>query len=913
MMKPTLAVLLAAGLLAFEGRAGAGESRAGVVVAGTETLVAARDEVAVWDVGTGWMVAAKANPADPIPQPPVSESSAGESAAAGEHPVFYVDGMERSRWARRILTGRISVRFDTERPEPSADSPDPAAIAAAVAADFKLGDEGAAEGAAPWWVLRAEPPLRILDVVGSVRDDPRVAEAEVVWARQMAHRSLPNDPLLPRQWHLSHALPGVDGGPPVDLSVLAVWGPFDEEEKTGWRGRGVRLGIIDDGIDDAHPEFAGDRLDMSGGRNWNGDAIDDAAARGAYDKHGTVVAGLAAASAHNKTGVAGVAPEAQLVSLRLTAAAHDDVDEAQAIGYLANKESGPRSARTIDIKSASWGPADGAFRLAGPGPLARQAFENAARYGRGGRGTIFVWAAGNGGAMGEDANADGFVNNPHVIAVGAIDSLGRVPPYSEGGACLAVVAPSGAEGALPIVTTDRPGRAGFNPPVAGDDLADDAYTERFGGTSAAAPQVAGVCALMLEANPALGWRDVKEILLRSARRVNPESPAWFTNAVGLRFHPRQGAGLVDAAAATALAAKWSPLGPQIELRSAARQAGAIPDDAEIALVRTFEVKERRRVEHALLRLSASHPYRGDLKITLTSPGGTSSVLAPSYFAAMPQGQANYDEWVFCSLHFWGEDSAGKWTLRVADVMPDEAGRFLGAELTLLGSEILPAPVITSVTARTAPVGEPFEHIITASNGPVAFDATGSLPSGLEFDAAAGRLYGKPNALGTFSLVFLGSNAGGTGTQSFQLTVVGGYEAWRTAQGVPDELAAPTDDADRDGWLNLLEYACGGSAMVPDAAQDGTCDVDPDGAPFVRFARRPDRADVLWQVEHSADGIEWTAVAESRAGEAVASLLPERFAVDETEDAADMHWVTVADTVSSAPHQAWFRLRVTLQP
>ncbi|MFN0126022.1 MAG: S8 family serine peptidase [Verrucomicrobiales bacterium] len=900
-MKPIVAGLLAVGLLVFQGQADPGPAWR-VVDDGGDRLVEAPEEAAAWEAQSGWrVIAAPAGSGDP--------KERQVSLSPDRHPVFYLAGEESSVLTRRLLTGKLSVRLrGMGWSEAELDK-----IAATVAADHGLHDAGEAEAAAPWRLMRAMPPARALECVLSLRADARVAEAEVVWARQMVPRDFPNDPLFPHQWHVANVLPTVSGEAPVDLSVLPIWGEFGKGGTRGWRGRGVRIGILDDGIDYAHPEFGDGRLDTAAGRNWNGGGSGNAGAQNAVDRHGTAVAGLAAATAHNAVGVAGVAPEAGLVSLRLTAGAHDDEDEAQAIGFLANARTGLSPVARLDIKNASWGPADGAFRLSGPGPLARQALATAAREGRNGRGTIFVWAVGNGGAMGEDANSDGYANNPHVIAVGAIDALGRVPAYSEGGACLAVVAPSGTEAALPLVTTDRPGRLGFNPPNSGTDLPDHAYTEGFSGTSAAAPQVAGVVALMLEANPALGWRDVKEILLRSARRVNRTSPAWITNAVGLRFHPRQGAGLVDAAAAVALAVGWSPLGPQVEMRASAIQPGAITDDSEAGLTRTFMVGQRRRVEHALVRFSASHPYRGDLRITLTSPGGTTSELAPSYFATLPTGQSNYNDWVFSSLHFWGENSAGAWTLKVMDVLPDESGRFLGAELTLLATDILPLPVITSPAARTTPVGQPFEHVVAIANGPAALVTVDPLPAGMEFDAITGTLRGRPSKTGNFRIIIRATTATGITSQEFELTVVGGYAAWLAAQGVPEDAGAPTQDADLDGRLNIFEYAEGGDPMSPDPPEAGECATHPEGDLGVRFVRRTGRTDLLWQLEFSGDGVAWTAVAESRDGQPAISFQDGRFAIAETPELGDLVAVTASLVERPVPSQGWFRVRVSLAP
>jgi subtilisin family serine protease/subtilisin-like proprotein convertase family protein len=910
-MKLTAAGLLAVGLLALEGRAEPGRWRLASVNVGLEELRLAAGEAGVPDAGRGWLVG-------PVPAAGGGEDAEdaedpGVSAMDSAHPVYHLAGSAPSALTRRIVTGRISVRlrFDACGPWDGGDVMDLATAAGLVALDHGLTDEGVAEGAAPWRLFRADPPDRALAMVEALRRDPRVAEADVVLARQMVRRELPNDPWLSSQWHLKNLVPAIDGGPPVDLAVETVWGGFGPGS-AGWRGRGVRLGIIDDGIDDGHPEFADGRLDAAAGRNWNGGG-GDGAAQGPADTHGTAVAGLVAATADNALGVAGVAPEAGLASLRLTAGPHDDAQEAQALGHLANPRTGSNPADLLHVKNASWGPADGVFRLAGPGPLARQALATAARDGRGGRGTVFVWAAGNGGALGEDANADGYANNPHVIAVGAMDSTGQVPAYSEGGACLAVVALSGSEQGLPVVTTDRPGHTGFNPPSLGTDLSDESYTSGFGGTSAAAPQVAGVCALMLQANPALGWRDVKEILLRSARRVQPDSAAWSANAVGLRFHPRQGAGLVAATAATAMAATWSPLGAPVELRATNTQAAAIPDDQAAGLIRPFTISQRRRVEHALLRLSVTHPYRGDLKITLTSPGGTTSVLAPSYFTPSPAGQAHYDQWVFSSLHFWGENAQGTWTLRVADVLEEETGRFLSAELTLLAGPLPPAPAFTSPASLTATAGDSFFHALAATHGPVAFTAVGPLPPGITFDGSTGTLRGRPSRAGTFALNVRGTNAAATTSQALTLTVLGPYESWAMFQKLPESEAGPEADPDEDGWPNVLEYAAGGRPLVADAPDVGRCSDGSDPSPVFVFTRWPARSDVTWQVDHSTNCASWKCIAEAVRGAPAESLVAPRFTVSEIPQPDGRVRVVVTDTAHPTPAHGWFRLRVAMDP
>src|SRR5690606_30779523 len=117
----------------------------------------------------------------------------------------------------------------------------------------------------------------------------------------------------------------------------------------------------------------------------------------------------------------------------------------------------------IQVKNNSWGPNDVSNLLIAPDPLMASALENAATNGRGGKGTILTWAAGNGKEHQNDSNYDGYANSIYTIAVAATDSLARSSYYSEPGANVLISAPSnGDNGALGIVTTDRTGNDGYN-------------------------------------------------------------------------------------------------------------------------------------------------------------------------------------------------------------------------------------------------------------------------------------------------------------------------------------------------------------------------------------------------------------------------------------------------------------------
>lgn len=524
-------------------------------------------------------------------------------------------------------------------------------------------------------VVSAPPTQNAADLSQWLQGQHGVSRVELLPARQLQKKWLPNDPSLGQQWHLLNT--GQNGGTAgVDLRLTNVWERY--------RGTGVKVAIVDDGVELTHRD-----LQDNAAPSLSYDYLDDDADAGPTlfsDTHGTQVAGVAAARGNNSLGVCGVAPLATLASLRLISGPTTDAQEAAALSHALDQ---------IHILNCSWGAPDGTGQLSGPSPLTRAALRHGAETGRAGRGTIYVFSAGNGAQYGEDANLDGYVNSIYTLAVGAVDDRGQPAPYSEGGACVHVVAPAGAPLRQKITTTDLSGLEGEDP---GD------YTTEFTGTSAAAPAVAGVVALMLEANPSLGWRDVQEILLRSARPLDQATGEWTTNAAGFRFHPRCGAGLVQADAAVALAQTWIPLPPQTHwVMDSAGQPLAIPDHQPAGLTLAFAVPSLPlRVEHAVVTLTIDHPDASQLDVTLVSPAGTDSLLLP---ARTLSPTATITNGSFSSVHYWGELATGTWRLVVRDRQFLDTGTLLQARLVLYGA-LLPPPTPTLTHPHTLAISVP---------------------------------------------------------------------------------------------------------------------------------------------------------------------------------------------------------------
>ncbi len=322
--------------------------------------------------------------------------------------------------------------------------------------------------------------------------------------------------------------------PGEDINVVPAW-------NLGYDGSGVRVGVIDSGVVLNHPDLQANIAPGFDAITGDFDASPDLT--NLVNAHGTAVAGLIGA-AENGVGGVGVAPGSTLVPIRL-------IDTGQTVQSIIDAFT--FATQTVDITNNSWGPADNR-QAAAPTLDEITALRDSVRFGRDGLGVINVWASGNGAgptfaapwqSPGSYDNSayDGYVNSRYTIGVSGIDHDGMysnvdgtITAYPESGPAVFVAAPTASFASINIVddwgigsgiyTTDALGDDGFNiaPLPNGqeldrDFLPDTDYTSRFNGTSAAAPIVSGVIALMLQANPNLNYRDVQEILVRSARQA----------------------------------------------------------------------------------------------------------------------------------------------------------------------------------------------------------------------------------------------------------------------------------------------------------------------------------------------------------------------------------------------------------
>lgn len=576
--------------------------------------------------------------------------------------VMYEDGVERNEFTRRVVTRELMLESASQA------TADQAAKSAGLvfrdAPDYAPGKflylaESSPEALAAWTQL----------------EEQKIVSSSLLLAKQQSKRAMPNDPLVSKQWHLKFASQsGAVAG--TDVNIDTVWSY--PTAGAGRRGRGIYVGIVDDGLETAHPDLAAN-VDTTIDKDWNGGDTDPNPETG--DDHGTACAGNAAAVGNNGVGVSGTAPEAKLVGMRLISGAVGDAEEAEAMTW---KSTG---AQIIHILSNSWGPDDDGITLAGPGDLTLEALKSAVLTGRNGKGTIITWAGGNGGNVTDNSNYDGYANSIYTIAVGAFDSQSRQASYSEPGANLVISAPSNGDiPALGITTVDRSGALGYNDGGTSGEILDANYTQTFPGTSSATPTVSGIIALILEANPNLGWRDVQEIIMRSAKKVNSTDADWKTPIApdNINHNHKYGAGLIDATAGVSMAVNWVNLSAQ--LKRSIPQTGlniAIPNKNTTGITREFVItpQDNLRVEHVTVTLNINHSARGNLKITLTSPNGTVSRLAEVH----SDTNDNYANWTFMTVRNWGESASGTWQLKVTD--ESDVSNTAGGTLTLATMEI----------------------------------------------------------------------------------------------------------------------------------------------------------------------------------------------------------------------------------
>ena len=542
------------------------------------------------------------------------------------------------------------------------------------------------------------------------------------------------DPLYPYVWHLDNTgqtnfatNAGIAG---EDLNV-------DSVINDGITGNGVKIAIIDEELEIDHEDLIDNVIDGS----WDFvNSTNNPTELDSSGGHGTAVAGLMAAKGWNNLGTRGIAPNASIIGYNYLKD-QSTVAESQSLGV------NPPGNVLADIYNMSYGIASSGFYS--PDSIISSSLESAYINGttnlRDGKGAIYTKSAGNGFDTGSseycgtdftctELIVDKEKNLVYSVVVAALNAEGLKSSYSttgpgiwvsgfggEDGTNTAYSGFNSARGNKPaMMTVDKSSctrgyvqsgvalgsGSNYNVFNSGDNAENPScnYVSDFGGTSSAAPTVAGVVALMLEANPDLTWRDVKHILANTSDKIDPlrrvtlgedengengiAQYEWETNSAGYEFHNWYGFGKVNAAAAVASAKEYTANSLGTFVSTGYLGSGEVNIDfgdgetivSGIAV--TSPSGSNNNVEFVRVSLQFSHTYPFDVGVRLLSPDGTEINIMQAQTNVSDTGSALFDIGV---SGLYGESIEGTWTIGLSDFYQEDTGTLIQWGIEVYGN------------------------------------------------------------------------------------------------------------------------------------------------------------------------------------------------------------------------------------
>ena len=455
----------------------------------------------------------------------------------------------------------------------------------------------------------------------------------------------PNDPSYFKQTYL------------WDIGFNNIWKEYS--------GKGVKVAIYDQGFVPKH-----DDLEIEKDTYYS--EYDHPYFK--FGQHALMVGSIIGAKTNNGIGMTGIASNASITSHQLP--------------FGESKKISMKFALKYDIVNNSWGSRELTLNQ-DEYPVhydyLNSEIEDAVISGRNGLGTSIVFASGNSNLIGHDSNADYTHQSPFVINVGGyMDSpyqslflekkLYSFPTQS---ANILVAAPT-----TNIVTLM--GRdLNFDEDVGLSATSSNANSH---GTSFAAPIVSGIIALMLEANPNLGFRDVKTILALSAHPTgnNISNGAKFFNGGGFVFNRKYGFGVVNADRAVKLAESWTTKNNFSKMKIISEHSSSFlqainSEDIKVSgepakrFTLNKTINSDIEIESLTVELKATFPeILSHIDIDLISPYGTrvellnrfgySKILNKSFI----ESNQNHINWKFSTQNLLGEHYRGDndWRIEV---------------------------------------------------------------------------------------------------------------------------------------------------------------------------------------------------------------------------------------------------------
>ncbi|KAH3879931.1 hypothetical protein DPMN_003842 [Dreissena polymorpha] len=377
-------------------------------------------------------------------------------------------------------------------------------------------------------------------------------------------------------------------------------------------------------------------------------------------RHGTLCAGVIAAEKGNGVCSAGVAFNATLVALKVFGIEEKYLErglwEGKQFNYDKVHLALQHKRNEIDIYSSSFNVEEPFIRNE---LLSRTVLQQGVEQGRHGKGSIYVFSAGNSGdeAWIHDRNLETFANSIYTLVFNSMGINGSRPIYIRKGACI-LAATVGDHKLLtgePLRTTSNKNGC-----------------KAFSGSSAAAARAAGSIALMLDANSNLTWRDVAYIIVHTSSLDAVKHEQEQTNGAGLKFDSYFGFGLLNETAMVLKAKDWKnvPLLQNMTFSAAIIHNSAHSVKSKV-LVHTCKPSSNNCVTNVEqvsvnMKLSSDEASFKATDIILVSPSGTESYVLNHYTGnnTFDFKKQIHETWSFSSVHFWGENAAGEWTINV---------------------------------------------------------------------------------------------------------------------------------------------------------------------------------------------------------------------------------------------------------
>lgn len=497
---------------------------------------------------------------------------------------------------------------------------------------------------------------------------------------------LDGDPFFIYQWYIKSLGTDIVNTASVstikgnDLDILPLYHRFiggNEYNKT-------IIQVVDIGVESGHEDLDVNLNLSLNAINHTNDPTPTSQVTSSYESpidvgHGTAVAGIIAARTNNDLGVRGIVPRAQIAGSNWLE--DQTIPELQKVWYTQIDDD------RIAVSNNSWGTYffdDVAYEL-----VLKEAVEKL----RGGKGRVFVFAAGNDRENFGNANLSYLSNNPYVMAVAALNHLDKYASYSNPGSNILVSAYGGEHyyTGPTIMTTLLMGKSyyadeipsGSKGSVTVDEDSGRNYTYAMNGTSSAAPIVSGVIALTLEACPDLSYRDIRWLIANTAIKIDENNTNWIRNSAGLWHSIDYGFGKINPLGMVekCQSRDFVHLPPLQIVQNRLDTQNTFLPDTNTTISKSIAINENITVEWVGVTITTDHSYAGDLEIALISPLGTKTLLMlpnDERYAAYKYG------FRFSSVSFLGEHSQGKWYVEITDRLPQNSGYLQSIGLEIYG-------------------------------------------------------------------------------------------------------------------------------------------------------------------------------------------------------------------------------------